>query len=194
MRERASHLIVGLGNPGKKYENTRHNIGFKIVDAFVEAKKVFFRKKKECKGEIAKGIEPEGNYWVLKPHTYMNLSGEAVKACKDSYEIPEESILVVSDDLDLPFGELRMKPQGSSGGHNGLKSIEYYLQTREYPRLRFGIGRPEGRDSEEFVLEEFSGEEKKLLPGLIQDAAQAVDLWLRLGIQKAMMSVNGKKH
>lgn len=194
MRERASHLIVGLGNPGKKYESTRHNIGFKIVEAFVETKKIPFQKEKGCKGEIAKGVDQERTYWVLKPHTYMNLSGEAVKACKDSFQMPEENILVVSDDLDLPFGELRMKPHGSSGGHNGLKSIEYYLQTTEYPRLRFGIGRPEDRDPAEYVLEEFSGEEKKLLPRLIQDAAQAVDLWLHLGVQKAMMSVNGKKH
>lgn len=184
------NLIVGLGNPGKKYANTRHNIGFMVVDELARIKNILFKKEAKFKGEIAKAAAEE--IFVLKPLTYMNLSGESVRAVTDYYQIPLENILVVSDDFALPFGELRLRPGGSSGGQNGLKSIEEELQTNQYPRLRFGIGSPNGQPAEDYVLEAFTKAEEKALTEIIERAVNAIETWLTLGIEKAMMTVNRK--
>jgi peptidyl-tRNA hydrolase, PTH1 family len=190
--EPANYLIVGLGNPGKTYRETRHNIGFKVIEAFAESKNVIFRKEKDFKGELGKGTESTGTFWLLKPLTYMNLSGEAVKACRDFYRIKEENILVVSDDFELPFGSLRLRAGGSSGGHNGLKSIEFELGTREYPRLRCGIDKPQDPVTD-YVLGEFSDEERRVLPEFIERAVHVIDTWLLLGIEQAIRKASSSK-
>ncbi len=189
----ARYLIVGLGNPGREYQSTRHNIGFEIVKEFAEQKKISFQKEKVFKGELAKYKESIGVIFVFKPLVYMNLSGEAVRKCIDFYQIALENILIVSDDFALPFGELRLRGQGSSGGHNGLKSIEEVLGTQNYCRLRCGIGEPEEAAAKQYVLEEFTIEERKTLPEFIARAVLAIEEWLSLGVDKAMKSVNSKK-
>lgn len=186
-------LIVGLGNPGKTYDNTRHNIGFEIVDAIAKQAELKFSKAKAFKAEVAKGEKKQGTIYLLKPQTYMNLSGEAVSLFVSYHQIPLEQILVITDDFALPFGELRLKPKGSSGGHNGLKDIELRLQTQEYPRLRIGIGDPGLLSWPDYVLEKFTPEEKKTLPDVLERAVEAVELWLDGGIDAAMRRVNIKK-
>lgn len=186
------YLIVGLGNPGKTYVKTRHNIGFRILEVFAEQKGLEFHKDKSFKAALAKGKTEHGALYLLKPQTYMNLSGEAVQLCSRFYEIPVENLLIIADDFALSFGELRLRRQGSSGGHNGLKSIEHHLGTQEYPRLKVGIGYPGQKSWPDYVLEEFTPEENKSLPEVIANAVEAMDLWLQQGIDAAMRSVNLK--
>ena len=162
-------LIVGLGNPGPKYKNNRHNIGFMVVDYLINHLNPLPINKKEFKGELFKIKD----ILLLKPTTYMNLSGESVKAVKNFYKIKNCNIIVIHDDLDLPFGAIRFKKGGSSGGHNGLKSIDSMIGN-DYIRIRIGIGRPkEKHEVIRFVLEDFSNEEKKYLDEIVEKAAKA---------------------
>ena len=178
---------MGLGNPGIAYKYTRHNIGFLIADAFCEKHKLLFAKKARFKASEAKS----SNVLLLKPETYMNLSGESVQSAMHFYKIATEELLVISDDVALPFGELRLRAAGSAGGHNGLKSIEYGLQSQSWARLRVGVGAPpQGRLLEDYVLETFSGQEKESLAEIISRAVDALEAWTSLNISKAMTLVN----
>jgi PTH1 family peptidyl-tRNA hydrolase len=178
-REVEKLLIVGLGNPGKKYEKTRHNLGAMVVRAFAEKREWRFKKKFRLKGEVAEGVEEGSRICLLLPTTYMNLSGESVVKVVKFYAIPLSHILIISDDVCLSFGTLRYREMGSSGGHNGLESIESCLGTRSYQRLRIGIGDRKEVFLEDFVLTPFTEEENKRLPGVIEEAGLFLKKWIR---------------
>lgn len=185
------YLIVGLGNKGEEYENTRHNIGFKVADEIVKKTEASF--KTANFGWIAEAKHKGRRVLVLKPDTYMNLSGKAVKFWMQKENIPLENVVIITDDLALPFGTLRMKMKGSDAGHNGLKSIQNELQTQNYPRLRFGISADfaEGRQVD-YVLGKWSEEENEKLPERIGKFADAALSFVFAGIQNTMTAYNGK--
>lgn len=185
------YLIVGLGNIGDEYRDTRHNIGFKVLDAFAEASNTSF--STERYGDIARMRLKNKQLILLKPSTFMNLSGNAVRYWVDKESIDSDNILVIVDDLALPFGAIRLKPKGSDAGHNGLKNIAQMLGTDEYPRLRFGIGNdfPRGRQIE-YVLGTFSLDERQKLPVRIDVAIDAIKTFCLAGIQTAMCDFNNK--
>ena len=171
-------LIVGLGNPGKKYDLSRHNLGQMVLSAFAEKHSLTFKKEGDLKGEIAKGSWKDGKIFLLFPTTYMNLSGTAVLKTMSFYKIPAEEVLILSDDAALPFGTLRFRKKGSAGGHNGLKSIEESLGTQEYQRLKFGIGQPEVGYLEDYVLMPFTKEEQEKIPEISTQAVSFIEEWL----------------
>ncbi|MCH9613212.1 MAG: Peptidyl-tRNA hydrolase [Chlamydiia bacterium] len=171
-------LIVGLGNPGKQYEDTRHNLGSIILRAFAEKHSLRFKRSGPVKGDLAGGIIDDSSVQLLLPMTYMNLSGESVKKCADYYKIGPEHILVLSDDVNLPFGKLRFRDEGGTGGHNGLKSIEGCLKTSKYPRLKIGIGDRSHGDLSDHVLGQFSKEELNELPQVIDEGIAVLETWL----------------
>ena len=185
------YLIVGLGNKGSEYENTRHNIGFKVAEKIAEELEVPF--KSSNFGLLAEGKYKGRKVLVLKPDTYMNLSGKAVRFWMQKENIPMENLMIITDDLALPFGTLRMKMKGSDAGHNGLKSIQSELMTPNYPRLRFGISADfsEGRQVD-YVLGSWNDEEKEKLPERIEKAAKACLSFVFAGIQNTMTAYNGK--
>ncbi len=182
-------LIVGLGNIGEEYSHTRHNIGFMIVDALATQLSVSFKSDKNAYSTQAtyKGRK----LLMLKPTTYMNLSGKAVHYHLIQNKIPIENLLVITDDIALPFGTLRLKPKGSDGGHNGLKNIQDLLQTTQYPRLRIGIGSEFSKGKQvDYVLGKFSMEEQKYLPQIIEASMQAVLSFVFHGINFTMNHFN----
>lgn len=183
--ENQTRLIVGLGNPGTAYELTRHNVGFRVVKALADKKGMVFRQSSIVSGEIAQGRVNEQKVILLLPMTYMNSSGQAVKLCVDYFKIALENILVVSDDVNLPFGTLRFRTGGSAGGHNGLKSVEEHLGTQEYPRLRIGINAPHPAELADYVLAKFTAEETSELPKVIDQSASIVEQWIAGGIKAA---------
>ncbi len=184
-------LIVGLGNIGKQYENTRHNIGFWVADELARRHNLTFGKA-ERKAVSADGIIEGKRVLIAKPQTYMNRSGEAVRALCDFYKIPNTQVIVVHDDLDLPLGTLRIRPTGSAGGQNGVKSIIQYLGTQDFARVRCGIGRPPGhQDPAAYVLQAFSGDDAITAMIMRDHAANAVETWLREGLDMAMNKHNG---
>ncbi len=185
------YLIVGLGNIGDEYRNTRHNIGFKILDAFAEASNITF--DTERYGDIGRMRLKNKQLILLKPSTYVNLSGNAVRYWKAKENIELDHILVLVDDIALPFGTIRIRPQGSDAGHNGLKSIAEALESEAYPRLRFGIGNnfPHGYQIE-YVLDNFSLEECQDLPTRINVVAEAIKTYCLSGIDTAMNTYNNK--
>ncbi len=182
--------VVGLGNPGRRYAPTRHNIGFRIVDLLAEqAGKGSWGKEDQAD---TRRIQVEGQtVLVAKPQTFMNDSGRAVKPLLDRYRIDPERLLIVSDDLDLPFGRLRLRARGSAGGHNGLRSVTTLLGTQEYARLRAGIGRPDSGEVLDWVLSPFSPAEEKEMPLLCEDAMSIIRTVLRDGLLAAMNRFNG---
>lgn len=181
-------LVVGLGNPGRKYARTRHNVGFMVVEALAERHTMKFGSSKH-RADVARGTIEGIPVLLAEPLTYMNESGNAVSRLVQYYKLPLDHLLVVCDDLDLPFGTLRLRPNGSSGGQRGLQSIIQALGTDEFARLRIGVGRP--RDSAVgHVLSPFSPEEERFLPSLIDTAADAVTVALRDGVQAAMNRYN----
>lgn len=185
------YLIVGLGNIGDEYRSTRHNIGFRILDAFAEASNCSF--KTERYGDVAHVRVKNKLLTLLKPSTYMNLSGNAVRYWKDKENIPVDHILVLVDDLALPFGAIRIKPSGSDAGHNGLKNIAAMLSTDAYPRLRFGIGNNYPRGCQiDYVLGNFTLDERAALPARIEVACDAIKEFCLQGIQNAMCRFNNK--
>jgi peptidyl-tRNA hydrolase, PTH1 family len=185
------HLIVGLGNPGKDYANTRHNVGFRTVDELARRYSLTFGKK-ERKAIIATGIIRDKKVILAKPQTYMNLSGEAVRALVDFYKVDPARLLVISDDLDIPLGTLRLRKSGGAGGQGGLKSVIQHLGTQDFNRVRFGIGRPPGRmDPKDYVLQAFKGDDDITASLVVDRAADAVETWLDLGIELAMTRHNG---
>ena len=187
-------LIVGLGNPDDKYANTRHNIGFDVVDALAQSWQYSWKKNKRFRGMIAEGRNPQNHQvWLLKPLTYMNRSGQSVKAVLDWYKISPTSILVVYDDLDLPLGRARMRLSGSAGGHNGMKSIISHLGSQEYPRLRLGIGKTnQSVNTISHVLGRFSIEERPIVANVIELAVEIIEQSLHNGIEKTMSLYNNR--
>ena len=183
------YLIVGLGNIGREYENTRHNIGFMIVDEIAKEKKVSFELKRHALyGEFKfKGR----SIHLIKPTTFMNLSGKAVNYWMKELKIPIENILILVDEIALPLGTLRMRAKGSAAGHNGLKDIEYHLNSQNYPRLRFGIGDdfPKGKQAD-YVLSDFTPKEEAELPLLIDKAIKMIFSFTTVGIGRTMTEFN----
>lgn len=185
-------LIIGLGNTGEKFSNTRHNIGFMILDFFSQKKNLIFEKKK--KAEVLEFLNQDISIFFIKPTTYMNLSGEAVLFWKNKLQLNLENILVVVDDLNLPFSKIRIKENGSSGSHNGLKDIENKLKTQNYPRMRIGIGNNfEKKYQSEYVLEKFSKEEMIILESKFENFIDCINLFIIEGIQKTMNKYNSQK-
>jgi len=184
-------LIVGLGNIGEKYTNTRHNIGFKILDEIASKEAVNFESEKL--GSIAKFRFKGRTFVLLKPSTFMNLSGKSVKYWLTKEKIASENLLVICDDLNLSFGSIRVKAKGSDGGHNGLKDINAILQTQQYARFRFGVGSEfsKGRQSD-FVLGEWDDEENKLLPERLDVAGKLIKSFGTAGLNNTMNAFNGK--
>ena len=185
------YLIVGLGNIGDEYRNTRHNIGFKILDAFAEASNISF--STERYGDIARVRVKNKQLILLKPSTYMNLSGNAVRYWKDKENIAVDHILVLADDIAIPFGAIRLKGRGSDAGHNGLKNIAQMLGTDAYPRLRFGIGNDFPRGCQvDYVLGNFTLDERQKLPIRIDVAIDAMKTFCLAGLNNAMNTYNNK--
>jgi PTH1 family peptidyl-tRNA hydrolase len=188
--EPVDRLIVGIGNPGPEYAKTRHNVGFRVLDALAKRLNV---SKQEARFRGVYAVAPIGDLKVglLKPLTYVNLSGQAVSEAVKKLNLQPEQILVVLDDAQLPLGKLRMRPKGSSGGHKGLQSIIDALQTEEIPRLRVGIGSPpEGVDMVTFVLSPFEDDEELVIGEAVERAADAAIVWATEGINAAMQKFN----
>lgn len=184
-------LIVGLGNIGAEYVNTRHNIGFKIVDHLAQAHQASFETVKL--GALAEIRVKGRTLLLLKPNTYMNLSGKAVQFWMEKEKIAAENILVITDDLNLPFGSIRLKPKGSDGGHNGLKSIQSLLQTTQYPRFRFGISDEFKKGQQvDYVLGDWSTEEQEALKERLSVSAEIIVSFALSGLNHTMNTFNGK--
>jgi len=185
------YLIAGLGNIGREYQYTRHNVGFRVLDALAKASNIVFTDRRY--GETAE-LKVKGRTLVLlKPSTYMNLSGNAVRYWLQAEKIPVENMLVILDDIALPFGTLRLKGKGSDAGHNGLRSIQSVLGTQEYARLRFGIGNdfPKGAQVH-YVLGEFEEEEEKALPERLEICGDIIKSFCLAGLQNTMNQYNNK--
>jgi PTH1 family peptidyl-tRNA hydrolase len=183
------YLIAGLGNPGSEYLFTRHNIGFMVLDRLAASQSLSFTTERY--GELATLSHRGRKLILLKPSTYMNLSGKAVRYWLQQEKIPIENLLVITDDIALPFGKLRLRTQGSHGGHNGLRNIEELLQTSQYARLRIGIGNEFAKGQQaDYVLSPFSEEEQKQLPTILDKAAQAVLSFANVGAVQTMNQFN----
>ena len=190
LEEMNKYLLVGLGNIGAKYDNTRHNIGFEVLDVLAKKQGISFESAKL--GAVSRFRHKGRMYILLKPSTFMNLSGKAVRYWLTKEKIPTENLLVICDDLSLPVGTLRMKPKGGAGGHNGLQNIQDLLGTSVYPRLRFGIGNhfSKGRQSD-FVLGEWKESERKIIDKRIEKAADAILSFGTAGLNNTMNGFNG---
>ncbi len=191
MTDTTPYLIAGLGNPGAEYRHNRHNVGFMVLDALAEKAAIPLRRV-EFRAIVGKGSLDDMRLILAKPQTYMNDSGQAVAPLINFYKVPMENLLVIHDDLDLPFGTLRLRPSGGTGGQRGMESIVDKLWTREFARLRVGIGRPPGRmDPRDYVLHDFDGDQLAVLPELMDTAVAAVRMFITMGIEKAMNTFNG---
>ena len=188
----ASWLLVCLGNPGDKYENTRHNVGYMVADEVAERQRAPIQKLKFKALTNLLTISGE-KVLVMKPITYMNLSGEAVRQAVDFYKVAPDHVLVVSDDTALPVGKLRIRKGGSAGGHNGLKNIIQHLGTDQFPRVRVGVGEKPHPDYDmaDWVLGKFRGEDKKAIDAAVKRAADAIECILSDGLDKSMNQFNG---
>lgn len=190
-------LIVGLGNPEPKYDQTRHNIGFDAVDALSRSWQISLTENRRFQGKFAEGRGPKADkIRLLKPLTYMNRSGQAIRAVTDWYKIQPQSVLVIYDDMDLPVGRVRLRLSGSAGGHNGMKSAIAHLGTQDFPRLRIGIGKPADAKGDpntvSHVLGKFSPAEKEVISEVLYLVRDAVELSLKQGFEKAMSLYNGR--
>lgn len=183
-------MIVGLGNPGKKYENTRHNIGFQVIDELAERLDTPTMQSK-FNGMYAVIHRPEGKVMLVKPLTYMNLSGECVRPLMDYYDIDVEDVLVLYDDLDFAPGAMKLREKGSAGGHNGMKSLIAHLGTDQFKRVRLGIGRPtNGMKIVDYVLADFTNEESSDIQKMIENCAVACEAWLKQPFKDVMNQYN----
>lgn len=175
-------IIIGLGNPGKKYAGTRHNIGFRIVEAFAGKHGLKFSVKKQLKAEVTEGVQGGQKFVLIKPQTFMNLSGEAVHATLNWHKASVLDMIVIYDDIDTEFKEVRFKEKGSSGGHNGIQSIITHVGTSIFNRLKFGVNRPPaGRDPADYVLAKFSKDEEKEIPEILNRAIEKIEEFLGKG-------------
>jgi peptidyl-tRNA hydrolase, PTH1 family len=188
----APFLIAGLGNPGSEYARTRHNAGFLLVEALADAWRADWREERRFEASVAKTVRDGRTVWLARPLTFMNASGEAVGALVRYYRVPLSQVLVVVDDADLPLGAVRLRPDGSPGGHHGLESVESQLGTRQYPRLRLGIGRTERglRQITGHVLGRFTADEADVFGRVLRHGVSQVTCWLEEGIEKAMARYN----
>ena len=184
-------LIVGLGNPGSEYENTRHNIGFKVLDTLAESSNTSFKEERHAKVAVVK--HKGRSFHLVKPTTCMNLSGKAVNYWLQQYKIDYKNLLVITDDIALPFGNLRLRGKGSDGGHNGLKDIQAVLGRSDYARLKFGVGNdfPRGRQVD-YVLSDWSSKEVETLKSRIEQAGKMVFAFGTMGLDRTMSDFNGK--
>ena len=185
------YIICGLGNPGKQYENTRHNMGFRTLDVLSERLSAPIKSLK-FKALIGEGRIGTEKVVLVKPQTYMNLSGESLREIVKFYKVEPEHLIVIYDDIDLPTGQLRIKPSGSSGTHNGMKSVIYQLQFDNFPRIRVGLGKDPNMPLDAFVISAPSDEEQKLLTAAISNAADAAVMIIEDGINPAMNKYNTK--
>ncbi|MCU0552324.1 MAG: aminoacyl-tRNA hydrolase [Leptolyngbya sp. Prado105] len=187
-------LIVGLGNPGTKYENTRHNVGFLAIDRLAKLWQIGLSENKKFQGWFGEGRSPAGKIRLLKPTTYMNNSGQAIRAVVDWYKIAPEAVMVIYDDMDLPVGRLRLRLSGSAGGQNGMKSAIAHLGTQQFPRLRIGIGSAKSteKDAVSHVLGTFAPNEKSAIDEVLNLTVSAVELSLKQGVEKAMSLYNNQ--
>ena len=184
-------LIVGLGNPGSEYQSTRHNMGFAAID-YISEKQGIPVKKSKHQALIGEGTLGGERVVLVKPMTYMNLSGDAVSALARWYKVEPADILVIYDDMDLPVGQMRLRPSGSAGGHNGMKSIILRLSSDQFPRLRIGIGRRENNDTIDYVLGKLNREEQEIQFKLLGDVCDAVVMFVKNGLEPAMNRYNRK--
>ena len=185
------YLIVGLGNPGREYEQNRHNIGFMVIDHLLEAYGLT-NKKVKSKAIISDGIIKGRKVYFAKPQTYMNLSGQAVGALMRFYKVPLTNLMVIHDDLDLPFGTVKMRPGGGAGGQKGINSIIQHVGDKKFARVRFGIGRPPGRmQAADYVLQNFNKEQQSEFPFMFDEIKQGFEVYLQEGIDNAMNRFNG---
>jgi len=192
--ESAPWLVVGLGNPGKEYAGNRHNAGFMVVSLLADRMSARFSRHRRAVAEVAEGRLGIGGprLVLVKPMTYMNLSGGPIAALARFYKVPVAQMVVVHDELDIPYGQLRIKRGGGEGGHNGLRSISQSLGTKDYARVRFGIGRPPGRqDPADYVLSDFSAAERKDLEFLVDRAADIVEAVVTRGVEWAQNAYHG---
>jgi PTH1 family peptidyl-tRNA hydrolase len=184
-------LLIGLGNPGREYQHNRHNFGFMLIDRIavrINAQGL----KVQSKAIVTSGTYQDRKIILAKPQTYMNLSGQAAQGLLNFYKLPIEHMLIAHDDLDIPFGTIRIRPKGGPGGQGGMASTIEKLGTKDFPRLRLGIGRPPGRmDPAAFVLQDFSREEMKILSEILDRAADAALAFVVNGVEKAMNKYNG---
>lgn len=184
------YLIVGLGNPGRRYASNRHNVGFRCVEHLAAAHGLSFSRRQR-QASIALGPILRRAVVLAKPRTFMNKSGYPVSSLARFYRVPSDRLLVVYDDLDLPLGTTRMRPSGGSGGHRGMQSVISQLGSRAFSRLRIGIGRPPGRmDPADYVLQDFSDEEESVLEETLEQATAAIETWLAEGVEEAMSRYN----
>ena len=184
-------LIVGLGNPGSEYENTRHNIGFKVLDALAGLSNTTFKEERYAKVAVVK--HKGRSFHLVKPTTFMNLSGKAVNYWLQQNKIDYNNLLVITDDIALPFGALRLRGKGSDGGHNGLKDIQTVLGRSDYARLKFGVGNDFARGRQaDYVLSDWNSEEEETLKPRIEQAGKIVLAFGTLGLVRAMSDFNGK--
>jgi PTH1 family peptidyl-tRNA hydrolase len=187
------YLIAGLGNPGRQYAGTRHNIGFMLVAQLAERWRAAWKVEGRFSSRLARLEREQKRIILCQPQTFMNASGQSVAALRGFYRLPAAQLLVAVDDADLPLGAIRLRPEGSSGGHHGLESVEEKLGTRAYPRLRLGIGRREDDDRQisNYVLGRFAGAERPVVDEVLSRAGRQVECWLDAGIKQAMNEFNG---
>jgi PTH1 family peptidyl-tRNA hydrolase len=186
-----TYLLIGLGNPGREYRDNRHNVGFMLMDRLIVRLNARGMKV-QSKAIVTSAMYADRKLLLAKPQTYMNLSGQSAHGLLSFYKLPVENMLIAHDDLDIPFGTIRIRPKGGPGGQGGMASTIQQLGTKDFPRLRIGIGRPPGRmDPAAFVLQDFSREEMKLLSEIIDRAADAALTFVTDGLNKAMNKYNG---
>jgi len=185
-------LIVGLGNPGAEYARTRHNAGFLLVEKLAADWKANWTNERKFFARVARGENVGKKFLLAEPQTFMNLSGETVGALVKFYQLPLAQVIIAVDDADLPLGEIRLRPGGGSAGHHGIESVTQHLGSREFARLRIGIGRRDGaREITNFVLGKFERDESAVLEKVLERAANQLECWLEFGLQKAMSQFNG---
>ncbi len=192
MNEQEKFLIVGLGNPGEAYTQTRHNVGFNIVQSFGSKHGLSFRHASHLVGDLAQGSIREKKVLLLLPTTFMNSSGDAVRRCLDYYQVPLERTLIVCDDVALPLETIRLRSKGSSGGHNGLKSIIEHINTEYFARLRIGVGAPGQEDLADYVLGRFAQAEREIIEEINSKVIEVLEVWLAAGIAAAMQLANAQ--
>ena len=189
--DRVMYIIAGLGNPTREYEKTRHNVGFEVIDVLADMLGTTVEEKK-FKGLYGRGIIGGEKVLLLKPQTFMNLSGESVKAAADFYKVDHEHIIIIYDDISLDVGQLRIRKKGSAGGHNGIKNIIAHLGTQEFSRIRVGVGdKPKKMDLADYVLSRFSKEDRVLMEDAFKDASKAVNVMITESVDAAMNQFNG---